>query len=303
MTASWRDIFDDAFLRRLERLRLAGKRAWRLTADGSHVSRSPGGSAEWIGHRDYAAGDDTRFIDWPYYARMKKLLLRVLSRSGRATALLLLDCSASMGAAEGKFRHALRVTAALAYAAMAQQENVILQPLGEGALPPLRAGTNRQTLPAALEFLAGLSCGGRLDLPACARQLRDQNRLPAHGAIILISDLLAMEPPDGRNVLSRCLSALGTEARRAVLHVFTPREAQPLLRGAMTLEDAETGLELPAVIDEPALAAYKQGWRRWIDGCRRACRAAGADYWPAPADAPLDGLILDVLRRLNYVGR
>ncbi|RPI63335.1 MAG: DUF58 domain-containing protein, partial [Planctomycetaceae bacterium] len=82
MTKRSRHAFvDERFLARLERLALIAK---RLAAQGvgPRRSRRLGDGLEFADHRDYSPGDDPRFIDWPYYARMEKLLLRLFHEHG-----------------------------------------------------------------------------------------------------------------------------------------------------------------------------------------------------------------------------
>ena len=98
-------LFDKQFLARLQQLHLIAKRLTARGAGGARRSRRIGDGLEFADHRSYEAGDDIRFIDWPYYARMEKLLLRLFHQRNEADVIILLDVSASMapgGAVDSK---------------------------------------------------------------------------------------------------------------------------------------------------------------------------------------------------------
>ena len=59
-------VFDDAFLRRLERLQVVARRQ-QGASFGGRRSRQRGSSIEFADYREYAVGDDLRNIDWNIY--------------------------------------------------------------------------------------------------------------------------------------------------------------------------------------------------------------------------------------------
>ena len=124
------EFFDEGFLARLERLHLAGKHVAARERGGSRRSRRVGDGLEFADHRAYAPGDDVRFIDWPYYARMEKLLLRLFHEHSESEVGILLDASGSMAPAGSreKFHYALRAAAALTFVAMGGLERVVIVP-------------------------------------------------------------------------------------------------------------------------------------------------------------------------------
>ena len=126
-------LFGDEFLRRLQRLGLIAKRIRAVSAGpGQRRSRRLGDGLEFADHRAYAPGDDIRFLDWPYYARMERLLLRLFHEHSEGAVSLLLDSSASMQLGElCKFDYARRTAAALAYVAMASLDRVRVLPFAE----------------------------------------------------------------------------------------------------------------------------------------------------------------------------
>jgi uncharacterized protein (DUF58 family) len=301
---------DEAFLSRLERLHLLAKRLAARGHPGQRRSRRLGDGLEFADHRDYAAGDDIRFIDWPYYARMEKLLLRLFHEHSEADVVLLLDTSASMapggdvrhaakaapGGAMEKFNYARRAAAALAYVAMGSLERVILQPFADDLAEALRSARSRQQFLAVLDFLAALAPAGTTDLPACVQRFAKSRQAPA--TVVLISDLLD------------CSAALGGALRQlagrghdvTVLHVYGPRESSPSLAGALLLHDAETGGRLNVTVTEEVLASYRERFEAFASACERACVRQGCTYAAAPTEVPFDQLVLNTLRRAGVLG-
>lgn len=295
-------FFDEQFLRCLERLHLLAKRLAARAPVGARASRRLGDGLEFADHRDYAPGDDIRFLDWPYYARMEKLLLRLFHQHSEADVSILLDCSASMapGGAGEKFDYARRAAAALAYVAMGGLERVWIFPFSNTLGEPLRTGRNRGQIVEVLEFLSTLRPSGRTALRACADRfvgaLSGEARRP--GPVLLLGDLL-----DCGDELSDSLSRLqlaGCDV--TVLHVFSPHDADPRLAGPVLLRHAEQDAQLSIQATKDVLNAYRAAWKAFATTCEHACLARGATYVAAPTDAPLEQLILHAMRRAGVLG-
>src|SRR5512146_104744 len=109
-------IFDEATLRKLNRLTLAARqvRAGRFKGERRSVKR--GTSLEFADFRRYAPGDDLRRLDWKVYGRLDKPFLKLFEEEEDLAVHVLLDGSQSMdwGAGEQhKFSYALKLAAAL----------------------------------------------------------------------------------------------------------------------------------------------------------------------------------------------
>jgi uncharacterized protein (DUF58 family) len=320
-TQSWRDFFDESFLRRLERLRLAAKSALARSRPGARRARLLGDGLEFADHRAYVPGDDLRFLDWAYYARMERLLFRLFHEHSEADVAILLDCSASLapGGRLEKFHAARRAAAVLAYVAMSGGERVRLVPFAEELGTPLRTGRDRAGFVRVLEWLAALRPAGRTRLRDCADRFARQD--VGSATVLLLSDLL-----DCRADLPVALAHLRLAGCSVcVIHLYSPDDASPDLSGPLLLEHAEwlpqrdepasasrSRLGAPTPAGRPArhlaprriavqagpevLQSYRLRWREFADSCRRTCLAQGALYVPAPTDAPLDKGLLRALR-------
>ena len=89
-------LLANSVLNRLERLRIspAGRRTSR--SRGEHLSGKGGTSTEFCDYRDYAPGDDTRFVDWNIFARLHRPYLKQFHKEEERHVVLLMDASASM---------------------------------------------------------------------------------------------------------------------------------------------------------------------------------------------------------------
>ena len=308
MATQREQVFDEEFLARLGRLSLMAKRLARGRSAGGRRTRRLGDGLEFADHRDYAPGDDVRFMDWPYYARMEKLLRRLFHEHSEAGVAILLDTSASMappgerarvrqGGRDGlsTFDYSRRVAAAMAYVAMAAMERVWIYPFAERLRRPLHTSRSGANILGVLDFLADLAPAGRTDLLGCIRRLADQADRPT--TVLIISDLL-----DVADELSESLAVLSM--RRcdvSVLQVHSPGLSRPALLGPTELVGAEDDGRLAIDITDDILTAYEQRWDAFVAGCQRTCHSRGAIYLSASSDMPLEKFVLLSLRRAGIL--
>jgi len=286
------ELFDAPFLALLERLHLLAKRLAGGAAAGQRRARRLGDGLEFADHRDYAPGDDIRFIDWPYYARMEKILLRLFHEHNDAEVTILLDCSASM--AGEKFTYARRTAAALAYVAMGGLERVTIQPFADELASPLRTGRNRGQILHVLDYLAALAPAGQTHLDRCTTLLTARPELS--GTVLLLGDLL-----DCSESLSDACLRLRQRCEPTVIHIYGAEDAEPTLRGQMLLRAAESEQEMSLDLTPELLASYRARWEEFRHGCEHAVLARGAIYVAAPTALPFEKLVLQTLRQAGVL--
>lgn len=294
-------IFDEAFLDRLERLALAGRGLATRRGGGLRRSRRLGDGLEFADHRDYTPGDDVRFIDWPYFARMEKLLLRLFHEHSQSEVAILVDTSASMapGGEPAKLHHALRVAAALSYAGIAGLDRVRVWPFAAGLVgPAIDAGRSADGLPGVLDALAALPAGGRTDPSRAADDLLASP--PAPGIVLIVTD--AADCLEGLDAALARLAAAQAEA--TLLHVVSPDDRHPPAVGAgLELTDAETGQTMDIAVTPALRDAYLRAWTERREQIERVCLARQAVYVPAGTDTPIERLLGATLREAGVVQR
>jgi uncharacterized protein (DUF58 family) len=289
-------VFDEDFLRRLERLSMLVRRPVRGGLKGGRRSVKQGQSVEFSDYRNYALGDDLRQLDWNVYARLEKLLVKLFIEEEDLTVALFVDGSASMAhGTPDKLVFAKRAAAALGYIALAAEDRVVLASLGgrtarrRGAL----RGSGR-----AFRLLAELSAmqpaAGPTDLVAACRHALAQ--VTGRGVIVLVSDLL---DPGAERAL-RDLAGTGSEI--IVLHVLAPDEIAPTLEGDLRLVDAETGATVDVSLDLAARERYTERVEAWRNELATLAAKRRIAYVPLTSDVALADLVFAELRRRRVVG-
>ena len=306
------NLFDADFLARLERLHLIAKRMSSGSAGGARRSRRLGDGLEFADHRDYASGDDTRFIDWPYYARMEKLLIRLFHEHSESTVIVALDCSGSMapGGDTAKFNYARRTAAALAYVAMGSLDRVVLAGFGGDMdrLDAYNAGRNRGRIVGALDYLRGLSASGPTRLSQSVRNLSQlasgsPGSEGAAGTVLLISDLLDSAGDLDESLGRLQISDLSGRRDVTVIHLFSPQDSgsQAPIRGSVMMQHAETDRRMSLLITDEVIEAYRGKWLEFQERCRKTCLSRGAAYILADSSMPFERLILNTLKRAGVI--
>jgi len=289
-------VFDEGFLRQLERLQVLMRAPVRGGLKGGRRSVKRGQSVEFADFRDYSLGDDLRQLDWNVLARLEKLFIKLYIEEEDVTIHFLLDASASMDSGQpSKLVFAKRAAAALAYIGLASEDRVAITALGG------RAGRRQVALRGSgrvFRLLAALTsikaADGPTDLLAAARHAGAQ--LSGRGVIVLLSDLL---DPSAERVI-RELAATGSEL--IVLHILSPQELDPDLDGDLRLVDVETGVGIDVTVDLATLDGYRTRLAGWQEGFADLAARRRATYVALSSDVPLADLMFAELRRRQVVG-
>ncbi len=289
-------VFDEAFLRQLERLLLLMRSPVRGGLKGGRRSVKRGQSVEFADYREYALGDDLRQLDWNVYARLERLFVKLFIEEEDVTVTLLLDASASMASGQPeKLLFAKRAAAALGYIALASEDRVTVSVMAG------RASRRRTALRGSgrvFRLLSDLSAvepaAGPSDLVVAARHAAAQ--LTGRGVVVLLSDLL--DPAADRVI--RELAATGSEL--VIIHVLSPDELDPVLEGDLRLVDSETGDQVDVTADLGTLDAYKARLAAWKQGFADLAARRRASYVDLSSDTNLAELMFAELRRRRVLG-
>ncbi len=289
-------VFDEAFLRQLERLLLLMRSPVRGGLKGGRRSVKRGQSVEFADYREYALGDDLRQLDWNVYARLEKLFVKLFIEEEDVTVTLLLDASASMASGRPeKLLFAKRAAAALGYIALASEDRVTVSVIA-GRASRRRGGLRGSG--RVFRLLSDLSAVepavGPTDLVAAARHAAAQ--LTGRGVVVLLSDLL--DPAADRVI--RELAATGSEL--VIIHVLSPDELDPALEGDLRLVDSETGDRVDVTADLGTLDAYKTRLAAWKQGFADLAARRRASYVDLSSDTNLAELMFAELRRRRVLG-
>lgn len=291
-SASSDDLFDDEFQRRLEYLAIASRRVYTGRTRAERRSKKVGSGVEFADHRDYAAGDDFRYLDWNVYGRSGRLLLKLYEEEEDLAVYVLLDASRSMefGNDIRKIDYAKKIAAALAYVALAHLDRVGIVTLSdhvEGRLPPAR-GKGR--IFKVFDFLRSVKPDGRTDLRDALTTFGAQHK--KKGVAVLISDLY---DPSGFEEGINTLRFSKFEPH--VIQVFAREEIEPELGGDVRLVDCETGDTRDVTLTPKILERYSEAHAKYRTAIENFCASRQVPYFAAPTDVPFEELVLRVLRR------
>ncbi|MDQ3044721.1 MAG: DUF58 domain-containing protein [Chloroflexota bacterium] len=288
--------FDEAFLRRLERLAVTVRRS--RSGQNIGVRRSPlrGSSVEFADFRSYSLGDDLRRVDWNAYARLGKLFVRLYHDEQNTTLHILLDTSASMDWGIGdtnKLFWGRRLAAALGYIALAGQDRVVVTTVAASAVRRSTPFHGVRSARRLFTFLSNqTSPAGGTDLDTALSQITSRVK----GPVILISDLLC--PGWGEGGLTSLRNA-GHDV--SIIHCLSPAETEPTFRGDLRLIDHETGTGRDVTADDHLLDRYRASLDSWRAELATHCLKNGMAYISARTDETLESLVLGGLRRERVV--
>ncbi len=288
-------LFSDEFLKKLEYLYLVSKKLFAGRVRAERRTRKTGAGIEFADHRDYALGDDVRYIDWNIYGRLDKLLLRLFEEEEDLSIYLLLDSSRSMQIGEPpKLDYAMKVVAALCYVGLANLDRVSIVPFSDAVherLPPAR-GKGR--IFKVFDFLRGVEPGGLTRLGPCLTQFVHQTK--RRGMVVVVSDFY--DPvgfEEGLNILRY------HKFDPFVIQIFDRKEADPPLHGDLTLLDCETGEPKEVTISASILEEYRREHERYCKELEGFCIARAVPIFRTSTEVPFDDLILRIFRAGGFL--
>jgi uncharacterized protein (DUF58 family) len=288
-------LLSNAVLDRLERLSMValGQRANR--SRGEHYAGKGGTSTEFCDYRDYAPGDDTRFVDWNIFSRLHRPYLKQFHQEQERHVVLLVDASASMRF-ERKLELARQLAAAFGMMGLLNQERVSVYAshqadLAPERLPPCRG---RASLRRLFAFIEGIDGRGDAPLERAAERLLKYHT--GRGVCVILSDFLTFgDLKRGFNMLY----ASGLEPWG--IQILGPQEIEPELTGDVRLIDAETQ-DLLDVSSAADLMALYQEYRLALEtDVGLLCRRRSGRFLSVSSADAVETVLLDQLRRRGWI--
>ena len=258
---------------------------------GERRSRRRGQSVEFADFRNYVAGDDLRFIDWNLYARLEKLFLKLFLEEEDLHFYALIDASASMDFGEPtKLHFAKQLAASLGFIGLCRADRVKIEALGAARTQPGPVLRGRQSLWRMLQYVEGLEPGSNAPLAASVKDFCLQNS--GKGILVLISDLM-----DKNGYESALRFLLAQDLDVYVIHVLSPEELEPDIKGDLKLVDCEDRDFAEITVSRPLLDRYRRTLAAFIDGAREFCTRRGMNYLMTSTQTPVDQLVSSYLRQ------
>jgi len=288
-------VFDQAFLRRLERLNLVARQLAHGPNLAERKSSHRGVSAEFAEYRRFVAGDDFRHIDWNAYARWRSLVVKLFVEEHDLPVHILVDSTASMAFGEpSKFLYARQLSAGLAWLALSTYDRVSVLPLGAaggaGTFPPSRGKEKFVTLLRLMNSWEVAS--GSVNFEAAIKEWLQYQ--PRRGMVLWISDLWGETPEDAFRALDRLRYA---RQEISVVQLIDPAEGDAGSPGEFTVESVEDGRTRQVLVDQRLRREYAERYRAYQEQVQRYCRRHHLAHAQVSTATPVREVLLRSLQR------
>jgi uncharacterized protein (DUF58 family) len=265
---------------------------------GSHRSPYQGVSVEFAQHRPYAAGDDTRHVDWKVLAKTDRVYLKQYRQETNLQLVCVVDSSESMaydsafrdkeqsgkGQTWSKFDHATAIAAALSYLAIQQQDAVGLAVFDNDLRRYLKASNSPTQWKQIVQELTQQPRTRKTQTGKILQQLAE--KLTHRSLVLILSDFF-----DDFGEIEKALRHLRYRRHELiVMQILDPAEIEfPFEQVTMFkgLEEAGELLTEPRALRE----AYLEQMRLATDRLRQSCRAMDVDYELVNTSVSLDAAL------------
>lgn len=274
-------------IQRISRLELRARYVVEGFLSGMHRSPYFGQSVEFLQHREYAWGDDLRYLDWKVWAKQDRYYVKQFEEDTNLRCTLLCDVSHSMRYGPetwNKYEYGCTIAASLAYLLLRQQDAVGCVAFDESIRTTIPQRTKRNHLDTIVRALDVSRPQKKTDLYGVLHMVAET--YPRRGVVVLISDLLVE-----RRGLFRGLKLLRSRGHDIlVFHVLHDDEIDFPFTGPTRFE----GLESPDIVrcNPRALReGYLAALRAYLEEVRRGCTRNAVDYMLLRTSQPLDAAL------------
>ncbi|MDG1897303.1 MAG: DUF58 domain-containing protein [Fuerstiella sp.] len=296
-TSQLTSLFSNSTLNRIERMRLNPLRRLTNRSRGEHLAGKGGSSTDFADYRDYATGDDMRYVDWNIFARLRRPYIKQFLHEEELHVVIMVDASSSM-LFDDKLLKARQLAAAFGIMGLLNVERVSVYGIHQQEGKPwmLPPGTGRTRIRALLEFLENLEGGGDVPVEKAIETMLRFHR--GRGVAILLSDFLTFSN------LSRSMNLLFSSGLEVWgLQILGESEVSPNLEGDLRFVDSETGETLDITNAGELLSLYQEH-RAWQEEMlHQQCRSRNGRFTSVNSSMTLESVLFDTLCRQGWVLR
>ena len=286
---------DPRTLAKLKGLQLRARHIVEGYVAGLHRSPYHGFSIEFAEHREYAPGDDLRYLDWKVFGRTDKFYLKQFEDETNLICYLVLDVSQSMryqgpDSPLSKFEYAQCLAAAMAWLVLHQQDAVGLVTFDREIRANLSPSGHAAHLGQLLQVMEAAPLEAKTATGPIFHELAERFR--KRGVVLILSDLFDDVPS-----MMAGLKHFGHRRHDVILfHVLDPAELEFPFRTPTLFQGME---QLPDVLTDPRSLrkAYLKEMDRYRKAIQKGCRQYGMDYELLRTDQPLDRALSAYLGR------
>lgn len=280
---------DPQTLAKLKGLHLRARHIVEGYVAGLHRSPYHGFSIEFAEHREYAPGDDLRYVDWKVFGRTDKIYLKQYEDETNLLCYLVLDVSQSMqyrsdDTSLNKFEYAQCLAAALAWLVIEQQDAVGLATFDSTLRGVIRPSSNPSHLQTLLHAMETTEFGLKTAAGPIFHELA--SRLKKRGVVVVLSDFFDDIPS-----LMAGLKHFRHRRHDVVLfQLLDPAELDFPFQGPTQFKGLE---QFPEIQADPQM--LRRAYQRELGEFRRqleiGCRGQNIDYVLVRTNEPLDAVL------------
>ena len=288
-------MLDPALISKIGSLELRARRIVEGTVVGRHSSPYHGFSIEFAEHRNYAPGDDPRYLDWKLHAKTDRFHLKQFEEETNLAAHVLVDASESMrfqseAAPWSKFEYARTLAAAAAHLVIRQRDAIGLAIFDSEIRTRLAPSSKRNHLKQVFQALETQDPHGETSTGSLLRELAGHAK--QRGVVLLLSDLF-----DDPREIDRGLRRLAHRRHDVrLVQIVDPAEIDFPFDEATLFQGMESDPDV--TIDAGAIRkAYRQEFEAHRRAITATCRDANIAYQLARTTDPPDHVLRELLGR------
>ncbi len=284
---------DPSTLAKLEGLELRARAIVDGYLSGMHRNSYRGQSIEFTEHREYAPGDDLRYVDWKVFGKTDKVYLKQFEAETNLVCYLLVDVSESMqyqsvGTPFSKLEYAQSLAAALAALVLRQHDSVSLATCDHQVRELVRESSKASHWRQLIGVLEQSVATGKSAMGPVLHEI--SRRVKRRGMIVLLSDLLG----DVESLLAGIKHLRHQRHEVIVLQTLDPAELDFTFERTTLFQGLES---MPQVLAEPrgVRKAYLREMQKFLEQIEIGCRTLQVDHELLRTDLPFDEALRRVL--------
>ncbi|MFL0681714.1 MAG: DUF58 domain-containing protein [Algoriphagus aquaeductus] len=276
---------------KLNDLRLAARLISQQLRQGIHSGIRVGVGSEFEQYRHYQPGDDLKRIDWKYFSRSGKYMIKESTTESNLQIRLMLDLSGSMNYVENDFSrldYAKNLIASLAYLGFLQGDALSYFTLSEGKIDQKVAPTPK-SFQRILLFLEQAKAAGSWPLqPISDSFLQGKER----ELVIWVSDFLQKE-----SEWENLIKAFNHPRKELMLiQILGEQELDFKLEGNFIFRDLESGQEV--VQDARVMQTdFRKRFQAYLAHLDQTFQGPNVQLIRVSMKEPLAGVIRQILNR------
>ncbi|GMQ23512.1 DUF58 domain-containing protein [Algoriphagus sp. oki45] len=276
---------------KLNDLRLAARLISQQLRQGIHSGIRVGVGSEFEQYRHYQPGDDLKRIDWKYFSRSGKYMIKESTTESNLNIRLMLDLSGSMNYIDNgvsRLDYAKNLIASLAYLGFLQGDALSYFTLFEGKIEQKVAPTPK-SFQRILLFLEQAKAADSWPLqPISESFFQGKER----ELVIWVSDFLQKES-EWENLIK---SFNHPRKELMLIQILGEQELDFNLEGNFVFRDLESGQEV--VQDARAMQTqFRERFQAYLDHLDQTFQAPNVQLIRVSMKEPLAGVVRQILNR------